>query len=314
LEVIYVVRHGFRNHYAVNFETGQYSASIRSPTGIPSDPALAGKGEQQARELADHLASIDPPIDRFYSSPFYRCLQTIDPAVEKISALRLDPETSKIRGENGIGEWYGTAHFEHPSPAPPTRLNELFPRYDLNYEVCARPSANGETIDELHDRTAYALHKMVERSDKEGVKAIIICTHAATMIAIGRTLIGRMPEDIEEVDFRTFTCGLTTFVRRSRPIDKEAPVKSWEGPGRPIPKVDWRDGRGVSGGWECKTNSDCSFLSDGEERGWNFSGDESFGFPPEPNAALGNTLHGQGSTVESKNGKDRVLSNNGSRL
>lgn len=258
----------FRSNWVVDPATGEYSATIISPTGIPSDPALAGKGEHQARELADHLIKLDPPIERIYSSPFYRCLQTINPAAEKLSALTSDPETSKIRGDNGVGEWYGTARFDHPSPAEPQRLNELFPRYDLSYEPSIKPSVNGESIDELHDRTAYALHKLIERSDKEGVKAIVICTHAATYIAIGRALTGRMPENIEEEDFRPFTCSLSTFARKAQPTDGSSNVAPWVGPGQPTPEVNWRNGNGVGGGWELKISGDCSFLSGGEERGW----------------------------------------------
>ena len=108
------------------------------------------------------------------------------------------------------------ARFDHPSPATPEVLKKLFDRFDEDYEPEIRPSVNGETIEELHDRTAYALHKIIEKSDKEGVKAILICTHAATLIACGRALTGRMPEDTAEEDFRPFTCGVSTFVRKNK--------------------------------------------------------------------------------------------------
>jgi len=132
------------------------------------------------------MKSLDPPIERFFSSPFYRCLQTILPTVEALAVTTDDPETKKIRAENGIGEWYGKARFDHPSPADRTLLKKLFPRLDEKYDPIVRPSTDGESIDELHDRVAYALHRIIEFSDKEGVKAIAICTHGATLIAIGR--------------------------------------------------------------------------------------------------------------------------------
>jgi len=47
---------------------------------------------------------------------------------------------------------------------------------------------------------------------------------------------------------------------------------------------DWAGGRGVRGGWDCEVNCDCSFLSGGEERGWRFSGDESFHDPSQQHA------------------------------
>ena len=257
----------FRSNWVVDADTGVYSGSIPSPTGIASDPALAGYGVAQARELADHLVTVDPPIDVFYSSPFYRCIQTIYPTIEKAEALKPSVPKRTVRGDTGVGEWYGTARFDHPSPATPEVLNGLFPLYDPQYKSSIVPSVNGETIDELHDRTAYALHKIIEQSDKDGAKAILICSHAATILAIGRALTGRMPEDIAEQDFNPFTCGLSKFVRKTG-ASASGEIDLWEGPGTQIPKVPWRNGNGVSGGWTCELNGDCSFLSGGEERGW----------------------------------------------
>lgn len=99
------------------------------------------------------------------------------------------------------------------------------------------------------------------------MKAICLCTHAATLIAIGRVLTGRMPDDVGEEDFRPFTCGVSTFVRR-KGEEKEVDVGRWAGPEKEIPRVDWRKGKGVGGGWQCTVGGDCSFLSGGEERGW----------------------------------------------
>ena len=146
-------------------------------------------------------------------------------------------------------------------------LKKLFPSLDEEYKPVIRPSVNGEGVDDLHNRVAYALHKVIEKCDEEGVKAISICTHGATLIAIGRALVGRMPEDISEQDFNPFTCGLSTFTRRSKE-NVHAGVKEWEGPETQIPALEWREGRGVGGGWKMAIDGDCSFLAEGEERGW----------------------------------------------
>ena len=185
-----------------------------------------------------------------------------------MSKVTRDTETHKIRGENGVGEWYGTARFDHPSPAEPKLLKTFFHRYHEHYKPSIKPSIHGETIADLHDRTAYALHRIIEQADKEGVKAIVICTHAATLIAIGRVLTGRMPEDWSQEDFRPFTCGLSTFVQNGRKENIELDVQEWAGPESEIPRIAWQEGRGVGGGWEVTKNGDCSFLSGGEERGW----------------------------------------------
>jgi len=122
---------------------------------------------------------------------------------------------------------------------------------------------------------------MIEQLDKEGARSVLICTHAATMIAIGRALTGRMPEDIGEEDFGCFTCCLSRFRRRGPGREAEV-VQVWDKEKADnIPFVDWK-GNGVKGGWECEVNGDCSHLSSGEERGWRFSGDEAF--ISDPNA------------------------------
>ncbi|KAF2143305.1 uncharacterized protein K452DRAFT_286135 [Aplosporella prunicola CBS 121167] len=287
LEVIYVCRHGFRMNWVVNPDTGEYKSSAvsKTPTGIPSDPALAAYGEQQAAELAGEIMTLDPPVDLMYSSPFYRCLQTLKPTVEKLNA---EGKSGKIRVENGLGEFYGLARFDHPSPAPLEELHTHFPgKLDASYAPLLIPSNNGESIPDLHDRIAYTLHRMIEACDADpnGPKSLLICTHAASMIAIGRALTGRMPPDEGEEDFKCFTCALSRFERRTgdRRTTEKVEVEDWDySKPHDIPRVDWRKGKGVGGGWDCTVNGNCNFLTNGEERGWKFSGDEAF--LTDPNA------------------------------
>lgn len=173
-------------------------------------------------------------------------------------------------------EFYGLARFDHPSPAALSVLDPLFPQLlssAYTEPVCV-PSKNGESIPQLHDRVAYALHRTIETLDQDPTepKALLICTHAATMIAIGRALTGLMPEDEGQEDFRCGTCALSVFKRR-RGRDGErgsdAGIATWSSAApEKIPDVRWRDGRGVAGGWDCEVNGDCSFLDNGEERSW----------------------------------------------
>lgn len=184
-----------------------------------------------------------------------------------------------VRGDNGIGEWYGLARFTHPSPATPEVLKGLFPWYEVDYRPSIVPSSSGESYEDLHDRCAYALSHIIAAEDAEEdqedvasegkgrEKALLICTHAASMIAVGRALTGRMPKDVSEDDFKTFTCGISKFVRREVSHGKQNKAEAWR-PGQEIPKIDWKNGKGVAGGWNCVVNSDCSHLDGGEERGW----------------------------------------------
>ncbi|KAK3379579.1 histidine phosphatase superfamily [Lasiosphaeria ovina] len=383
LEVIYVTRHGFRSNWLVDPASGTYTAAIRSPTGGPADPALTAHGVDQARELAGRLATADPPIQRVYSSLYYRCLQTVEPFVRTAgqaaavvmgtcaedgsqsyndgttltTAAAAAPETPretgpdraaaasfglKIRGETGLGEWYGSASFEHPIPAARSKLDALFPALlDPDYRPAVVPTRMGESIAELHDRVAATMDALVADCDREGVRAVLLCSHAAVIIALGRVLTGAVPDSVEAEDFRAFTCGLSVYRRRttkgggqssrssggdgalagcaaeiigpsssqaggdtgqwkpqraavaasagsvdSRDIDRSESRNNSGGPTTAearnsadlkIPSgLRWRDGRGVRGGWDCELNSDCGHLSGGEERGWRFSGDESF--------------------------------------
>jgi transcription factor C subunit 7 len=166
-------------------------------------------------------------------------------------------------------EWYGTALFDHPSPAPTSILRRLFPTYSESYTPAIIPAPSGESIEHLYDRTAYALARVIAQLDTEEgqPKTVLLCTHAATLIATGRTLTGHLPEHVQEDDFKPFTCSLSKFVRRkelSGNIKFTGTVRAEEG----IPEVDWRNGRGIGGGWDCVINGDCSFLKGGEERGW----------------------------------------------
>ncbi|KAI9758971.1 MAG: 40S ribosomal protein S22 [Chaenotheca gracillima] len=275
LEAIYIVRHGFRTSYTVDSQTGVYTSNIRTPTGIPTDAPLTSYGVAQSHELASRLTTVHPPIERVYSSPFFRCVQTIAPTVEKLRAAgKLAKDSSGcIRGENGIGEWYGTAPFEHPSPASPEVISSLItpsntsttssaPIYSLSYTPVLTPPNTGESIPSLHTRVATVLNRIIAAVDAEenGPKAILICTHAATMIASGRVLTGKKPGKWEEEDFGAWTCGVSTFLRRSK--------NSSPGVGLEARDEEFWESTGIAGGWDCVSNGDCSFLSGGAERGW----------------------------------------------
>ncbi|SPQ22404.1 974fb769-d0cc-4470-b39b-a2ccccb1bf5b [Thermothielavioides terrestris] len=224
LEVIYVTRHGFRSNWLVDPSDGNYTTFIKSPTGGAADPALTAHGVDQANELAERLLTADPPIERVYSSLYYRCLQTLEPFVRRAqdaaaaaaaSATGRGERSLKIRGETGLGEWYGTADFEHPVPASLATLGPLFPDLlDSDYVPAVTPNRMGESIEELHDRVAATMETVIAECDRDGVRAILLCSHAAVIIALGRVLTGHMPDDVEVEDFKCFTCGLSKFRRR----------------------------------------------------------------------------------------------------
>ena len=267
-----------------------YTSAVKPPTGIAADPALTAHGVDQARDMAAFLTTLNPPIEAVYSSPYYRCLQTITPFVDLVNGgssaadflaggALMGARLTLIRPESGLSDWYGSAQFDQPRPAAPDVLKRMFPAYDEDYQSAVVPTIRGEDLDELHDRVAVALRAIIEQCDREGRKAVVLCTHAAVIIALGRVLTGAMPVNIAEEDFRAFTCGLSVFRRQARSdtAPKGQAIKEEDDQQyRASPDtahgasaaVDWRDGRGVGGRWTCLANSDCSFLPGGEERGW----------------------------------------------
>ncbi|KIV92706.1 hypothetical protein PV10_03978 [Exophiala mesophila] len=286
---ILLLRHGHRLAWQLDPTTGKYTSSHRFPSGLPADPPLASHGVQQAVETGEHFADtlgdlVRQDRVRIYSSLFYRCLETLRPSMERLreiqqqhrtqGGLRDGVEDLKVRGELGIGEWFGRAWFKQPRPASPERLkNTWFPWVDDQYTSLVVPDEHGERIEALHDRVARALEAVVNDVDEEYARqgradeqvTLLLCGHAAQIIASGRALTGVVPEDLDEDDFQCFTCGISRFVRRATTT-----TAGEDGTG------DWRGGVGVAGGWDCVANSDCGHLQNGEERGWHFHGDESF--------------------------------------
>jgi transcription factor C subunit 7 len=241
---------------------------------------------RQAQETATYLSALlrdEARQDRLrvYSSLFYRCPETLKPTIDRLREAEANAHAPSllVRGERGLGEWFGKAWFQQPVPADPGRLKrDYFPWMDEEYESRVLPNRFGERIPELHDRIAATLERVVQDVDEEfeamgrgGEEVtVLICGHAAPIICSGRALTGFMPENPDTDDFKCFTCGLSKFVRRSK---KNALANTLNGS---FYDSDWRTNGGVAGGWDCLENSDCSYLSQGEERGWHFHGDESF--------------------------------------
>jgi transcription factor C subunit 7 len=129
-------------------------------------------------------------------------------------------------------EWFGGIPFTLPPPSTATILQTHFPTClradpETDYTPFVTPPNRGETLAQLHDRVAKTLSAIIAHADAEITaleaklspqmprtsKAILISSHAAPMIAMGRALTGQMPE-FSEKDFFVFTAGLSTFVRR----------------------------------------------------------------------------------------------------
>lgn len=205
--------------------TGVYTG-MPSPTGIAADPALTSHGVNQSKEMGRHLMTLEPPIEEVYSSPFYRCLQTMAPFMDLQQKRSQEKDAgnvtassssgvvvAKMLPEHGIREWFGSAPFDHPEPAAPEKLKSMFPSYDESYESTIVPSKKGETLDQLQQRITIALRGIIKRCDANGTRAIVLCSHAAVIILIGRILTGLVPPSVDAEDFYAYTCGLSVYCR-----------------------------------------------------------------------------------------------------
>lgn len=110
-------------------------------------------------------------------------------------------------------EWFGAAPFEHPQPADASTLKELFPAYDAEFVSPVKPRVRGETYAQMVGRVRDAMRALIKRCDEEGRKSVVICSHAAVIIVLGRVLTGQHPEEMETEDFKAFTCGLSVYAR-----------------------------------------------------------------------------------------------------
>lgn len=148
-----------------------------------------------------------------------------------------------------MSEWLSRLSYDKsPLPAPTSDLaNKYFSPslIDESYTPVIDHSTVGETYDQLLARTKDFVAKLIARLDSEAphIENILIVTHAATKIALGRALLHD-----DYIDIRTGTCSLDTYVR-----DPEAPEN-----------------------WIAKSLGQTSYLTNGEEMHWNFGKFKSF--------------------------------------
>ncbi|KAI8340039.1 histidine phosphatase superfamily [Chlamydoabsidia padenii] len=224
LKEIWITRHGFRQDWI--------DSSPVYPTELTHDSPLSELGLQQAEELGQFLQ--DKSIQRIYTSPFYRVLQTILPLAKKTQL--------PIHLDYAMAEWYGEATPDYLPPTSTANLQRLFPDLDIQLDhVTSVPMPQGsETVAICHERTKKGLNHLIQQLDDQGdVSTILLAGHAATVITAVRALMNDT-----SLAVKSGTCSLAKLVRD--PSTRQ---------------------------WDLVLNGDCSHLSLGEQRSWMFSGD-----------------------------------------
>ena len=78
----------------------------------------------------------------------------------------------------------------HPRPGPSESLAPLFPNnaIDITYSPTLYPSRRGESLRGLQDRSDLFVEAWTSRIEASGVKCVVVFAHAASVIAMGRSV------------------------------------------------------------------------------------------------------------------------------
>ncbi|KAN0031092.1 hypothetical protein ACTA71_004064 [Dictyostelium dimigraforme] len=215
---VYLTRHGLREDWI--------NKLWRSTALRPSDPPLSARGFHIAKELGIFSKTLG--LKHIISSPMERCIQT--------STAIADELDLPIKIDYGVIEWVGT------DPGPDDILTPLsneelklkYPRVDLDYKGTTYNIPTRESIEELHDRTKIAVDQIIEKYRDDG--PIIIVSHAATMIALGRGILND-----NKAPLRSGVCSLSKFNLNT-----------------------------TNNKWELEYTGKADYMEDGEQSHWTF--------------------------------------------
>lgn len=172
---IFIVRHGYSLGNEKGLITGHY------------DCDLAEYGIEQTKLLCGYmLANLE--IDKIYSSPLCRAINTIKPVA---NALNLPIIQDRDFIELAVGEWDGMLYEKliklHPKE---------FERWS-NREKGSKPKG-GEEWEELYFRATKKIEQLIRENDN---KSIVICTHGGVIKCLCSYFFGKGEDGINELDW-----------------------------------------------------------------------------------------------------------------
>lgn len=186
--VMYLIRHGATE------------ANLAQPPrlqGRRADPPLARLGVRQAEATRDFLAIR--PIDRCYTSPLRRAVQT---ATIVAGPHGLEPTAVEALTECDIGRWegldWGTVR---------TREPDAYRRFHADPAEAGYP--DGETFAQVHARAAQALEGLLARH--EGQSLLVVAHHVVNRTYLAG-LLGLAPGRARQVVLDN--CGISVVVRQ----------------------------------------------------------------------------------------------------
>jgi broad specificity phosphatase PhoE len=153
MRTVYLIRHAHRLDF---IEPEWFDTAI-----YPYDPPLSPVGLDRAISLAEELSQIS--IDRIWTSPFLRTIQTANPLAHRLQI--------PLQLEWGLCEWL--CEDWTPTLPQPTPIDELtinYPNIDSAYQSLVLP-CYPETHEQLDARVRSIADKLVQ-SNAQNILAI----------------------------------------------------------------------------------------------------------------------------------------------
>jgi broad specificity phosphatase PhoE len=167
MKTLWLIRHAHRWDFVQPewFETATY----------PYDPPLSPQGFEQAAKLVEKFSSI--AIDRIYTSPFLRTIQTANPLARSLQL--------PIQLEWGLCEWLCQSWTsELPQTTPIHELVVDYPEIDATYQSLVVP-CYPETIAELDTRITMLADKLSQDNNDQH---LLVIAHKGSALGIAKAL------------------------------------------------------------------------------------------------------------------------------
>lgn len=178
---------------------GETSANLDGVWHGSTDTALTPRGHEQARHVAQYLATTHPDTTALYCSPLTRALDTARAIGQ---AMGLDPRPEAGLREYGLGAWEGRSYREI------AEKEQFWQRMKADPDF-APPG--GETPVAVRDRLVEVLERI--EAAHPGARAIVVTHGGALSMVLGDLLDG---------DFTTWSrimnnCAVSDLQLRPKP-------------------------------------------------------------------------------------------------
>ena len=231
-QYLLIIRHGDRWDYS----NPDWKLEAGKRTG---DSPLSTLGHTQARETGIWLSrfftdhNLSPNNLVWLSSPFLRCLQTSDDALNAATTINPDFDSTKINVEYSIFEWDGHDGSWHADlPSLVDERQHYFPRIDLSYESVFIPPLP-EPRSKFFERCEKSVRLLTKSRFPYKPGQVLVCvSHAAGCLALAHKLSGRPLNEITPAG----PCSVYAFTRTSSSSSSD-----WNDDG---------DSNSIDGGWK----------------------------------------------------------------